>query len=141
MILLRRCCTLIIVKNSATHIYRGLCNHCNLFSIVTYTNCYEVITPFSLFFCCFKRTPTLFSFLSDKLANNLFPVTLSELFCEIYFPLPSWISSVLCGTVETFGKLLCYWMGGTGCIWSEIFRISKPFSTSSCPALLIYHLL
>lgn len=52
MILLRRCCTLIIVKNSATHIYRGFCNHCNLFSIVTYTSCYEVITGFSLLFVC-----------------------------------------------------------------------------------------
>lgn len=87
MILLRRCCTLIIVKNSATHIYRGFCNHCNLFSIVTYTSCYEVITGFSLFLCvcvfccwvsfgfvdlfifffnfsvfCFERTPTLFFF-------------------------------------------------------------------------------
>lgn len=52
MILLRRCCTLIIVKNSATHIYREFCNHCNLFSIVTYTSCYEVITGFSLLFVC-----------------------------------------------------------------------------------------
>lgn len=78
MILLRRCCTLIIVKNSATHIYRGFCNHCNLFSIVTYTNCYIVITRFSLFL--FLKNTHTFSQFSGKLANNLFP-TCS--FCEM----------------------------------------------------------
>lgn len=123
MILLRRCCTLIIVKNSVTHIYRGFCNHCNLFSIVTYTNCYEVITHFSLLFLfvCFKRTPTLFLVFQENLQIIFFQHAVSvkwnNFLCKIPLPLLSWTSPGLCGMYGGHGKVLCYtsqWTGGTG---------------------------
>lgn len=139
MILLRRCCTLIIVKNSATHIYRGFCNHCNFFSIVTYTNCYEVITGFSLF--CFKRTPTLFLRFQANLqiifSQHTVSVKLNILFSKIPFPLLSWTSPGLCGTSEVCGKELCYvsyWMGDTGCIWG--IQYLAAFLNLTCSAYL-----